>query len=123
MKELNIIDNFMDEREFRNYIASFLDKKGFTDIEIEDARISDEDEINNNDLFAKKEGVRYTIQVFLNEEIKKSHIKETKEDMSVENVSNAIIVTNKVVEQNILDMAKNEGIEIWDRNYLMNELD
>ena len=118
MKDLNIIDNFMDEREFRNYIGSLLVKLGFTDISLEDARLSDEDDINNNDIFAKKDGIRYTIQTFLNKEISEKQIKETADDMKTEHVSVALIVTNTKTGDDIKEEAKKECIEIIDRDDL-----
>ena len=116
MKDIDIIDQFLDDREFRNYIASNLTKLGYTEISIEDERISDSTKKNDNDLLAKKGDYTYTVQTFLNKEIKESHIKETIKDMEKEHVSFGIIVTNTEVSKEIKQKAKENGIEIIDRN-------
>lgn len=115
MEDIKIIDQFMDEREFRNYIVKLLDENGFTDISIEDARLSDEEPQNNNDLIAKKGKVRYTIQTFLNKEIGSKEIKETLTDMKDEYASKALIITNKEVSEEVIKEAEEADIEIWDR--------
>lgn len=120
MKDIDIIDQFLDDREFRNYIASNLTKLGYTEISIEDERISDSTKKNDNDLLAKKGDYTYTVQTFLNKEIKESHIKETIKDMEKEHVSFGIIVTNTEVSKEIKQKAKENGIEIIDRNKLKN---
>ena len=62
--DLMIIDNFVDDREFRNYDSSLLEKRGFKKIGINDVRLSDEDTINDNDMTAELNGMSYTIQTF-----------------------------------------------------------
>lgn len=116
MKDIDIIDQFLDDREFRNYIASNLEKFGYTEITIEDARISDSTKKNDNDLLGKKGKKTYTIQTFLNKDINENHIKETIKDMEKEHTSYGIIVTNKEVSKEIKQKAKENGIDIIDRN-------
>ena len=62
MKVIVIIDEFIDEREFRNYCSYWLSKLGFTNIKIDDPRLSDSDESNDNDIKAQKKKENYTIQ-------------------------------------------------------------
>lgn len=118
MKDLSIIDNFLDEREFRNYIVTLLPKLGFTDITYDDVRVSDNDVINDNDIKAIKNDTKYTIQTFLNRDITKKEIDETILDMLDERVSYAAIVTNKCVDKDIIDLAYQNSIEIIDRDIL-----
>ena len=118
-KDLMIIDNYIDEREFRNYVSSALSKKGFKRIKIDDVRLSDDDTINDNDMKAELDGVTYTIQTFLNVTVTKKEVDELEVDMDNENVSCAILVTNKNVDQDIKQYAKNIGIEIWDREFFI----
>ena len=118
MKDMSIIDNFLDEREFRNYIYSLLPSLGFESIFIDDVRVSDLKEINDNDIKAERNGLRYTIQTFLNTDITKKEIDETIEDMLNERVSLAAIITNKHVDQDVKDMAWEHSVEIIDRDDL-----
>ena len=118
MKDVSIIDNFLDDREFRNYIYSLLPSLGFEEIMIDDARVSDDEPINDNDLKGYKNGMKYTIQTFLNTVITKEEIDETIEDMLKERVSYATIITNKHVDKDVKDMAWENGVEIIDRDDL-----
>ena len=69
MKIILIIDKYLNDYEFRNYSSYWLSELGFTNIEIEDPRFSDNDSKNDNDIFAKKAHKKYTIQTFLNRDI------------------------------------------------------
>ena len=122
MKVIVIIDEFLDEREFRNYSSYWLSKLGFTDIEIDDPTLSDEDAINNNDLLAIKKNKKYTIQTFLNVDITEKEVNETLEDMQKENVENGIIITNKNVSDTFKKYAEEHNIEILDRNNFSEEI-
>ena len=122
MKVIVIIDEYVDEREFRNYCGHLLSKLGFTNIEIEDPRLSDEDSLNNNDILASKKNKKYTIQTFLNQDITEKEVEETLEDMKKENVENGIIITNKEVSLNFRKYAKEKSIEIIDRNKITDEI-
>ena len=115
MKVIVIIDEFLDEREFRNYSSYWLSKLGFTNIKIDDPRISDDDPTNDNDLLATKEGKNYTVQTFLNKDITEKEVVETLEDMLKEKVDNGIIVTNKGVSREFIKYAEEKSIEIIDR--------
>ena len=118
MKDLSIIDNFLDNREFRNYIVSILPKFGFENITIDDTRISDNDIINDNDIKAYKNDKRYTIQTYLNQDITKNEIAETITDMLKEKVSCAVIVTNRNADKDVIAWALENGIDIIDREIL-----
>ena len=115
MNDLFIIDNYVDEREFRNYINELLKEKGYERITIDDVRISDHDKLNDNDIIAKKGEIYYTIQTFLNTNITKKHINETLKDMEKENISAGIIITNNYVSTFDKDYANTKLIQIWDR--------
>lgn len=122
MNDLFIIDNYVDEREFRNYINELLKKKGYHRVLIDDVRIADSNKINDNDIIAKKGEIYYTIQVFLNKNITKKEIDETLNDMAKENVSAGIIITNNYVSTEEKDYANNKLIQIWDRMELEKEI-
>lgn len=122
MKVIIIIDNFIDEREFRNYCAYWLSKQGFKNIIIDDARLSDSDPINNNDFTATKNNIKYTIQTFLNKDITEKEVNETIEDMLKEKVDNGIIITNKNVSDKFREYAKEKSIEIIDKEEFTEEL-
>lgn len=118
MKDMSIIDNFLDDREFRNYIVNILPKLGYEDIRMDDTRVSDDKSINDNDIKANKDGMHYTIQTFLNKIITKEQIDETIVDMLDERAAFGVIVTNKSVDKDIKNLAKENNIEIIDRDDL-----
>ena len=112
MKDLEIIDNYVDDREFRNYVGSLLEAKGFKRIVMDDTTLADEDSINDNDILAEKDGMKYTVQTFLNVDITEKEIEETLKDVDHENVGYGILVTNKEVSDNVKELAKEKGVEI-----------
>ena len=118
MEDIEILDNFVDKREFRNYISNILAQLGFIDYSIDDVRVSDDYNINDNDLIAYRMGMKYTIQTFLNKDITMKEINETKEDMEHENVSYGVIITNREVNEDIKNKAFENGIEVIDRREL-----
>ena len=122
MKDLFIIDNYVDEREFRNYINLLLTKKGYERVSIDDARIADRNKINDNDMLAKKGELYYTIQTFLNTDIKEKQIDETLKDMQKENVSVGIIITNNYISNEVKEYANKKLIQIWDRAELEKDI-
>ena len=122
MNDLFIIDNYVDEREFRNYINSLFIKKGYERVTIDDTRLSDSDKINDNDILIKKGEIYYTVQIYLNTDIKEKHIVETLKDMNKENVSAGIIITNNYVDNKIKAHANDKLIQIWDRVELEKEM-
>ena len=122
MKDLLIIDKFLDEREFRNYVHGILIKNNYSNVAIEDARLDDKSRINNNDILAIRDGIIYNVQTFLNKEITKKEVNETIKDMKKERVQNGLIVSNKEVSKSIKQMAKKNNIEVWDRTTLLNKI-
>ncbi len=122
MNDLFIIDNYVDEREFRNYINELLKQKGYERVIIDDVRIADGNKINDNDIIAKKGEIYYTIQVFLNKNISKKQIDETLNNMAKEKVSAGIIITNNYVSTEEKDYANDKLIQIWDRTELEKEI-
>ena len=122
MDDLFIIDNYVDEREFRNYINSLFIKKGYEKVKIEDPRIADSDKLNDNDILIKKGEIYYTVQIYLNTEIDSTHIVEIVEDMKKENVSAGIIITNGVVSNDMKEYTNSKLIQIWDRTELEKEI-
>ena len=115
MEEIIIVDKYMDEREFRNYVNTMLNKHNYNLIEIEDVRISDKDEENNNDILVSKDNTTYTVQTYLNTKIGKKEIEDTLQDFEKEKVLNGIIVTNYYVDKDIKEEALEKNIIILDR--------
>jgi len=120
MESIKIIDSFIDDREFRNYVITFLESKGYTLKKIDDERVSDRVKNNDNDFLVFKCNKLSTVQTFLNKDITEKEINETIRDMKKENVDNAIIVTNKNVNKDIMNKYKSENITIIDRKELIN---
>lgn len=117
MEDIGIIDNYMDEREFRNYIIPFLEQEGFTLIKIDDTRITDLDHYNNNDLIVTKDEFKYTVKALANYKITNKEVDDTIKDINNEHVSFGIILTNTEVDGEVIEHAKQNGITIYDREY------
>ena len=115
MEEIKIVDKYMDEREFRNYVNTMLNKHNYSLIEIEDVRLSDKDEENDNDILVSKNNTTYTVQTYLNTKIGKKEIEDTLQDFEKEKVLNGIIVTNYYVDKDIKEEALEKNIIILDR--------
>ena len=122
MDELTVIDRFLDDREFRNYIASLLSRQGFREVRIEDVRTADGRRDNDNDLLVQKEGRVYTVQTYLNREITSREISETVQDIDMENADGGILVSNTEVNGDVKKIAEGKQVEIWDRAVLENIL-
>ena len=122
MDELTVIDRFLDDREFRNYIASLLSRQGFREVRIEDVRTADGRRDNDNDLLVQKEGRVYTVQTYLNREITSREISETVQDIDMENADGGILVSNTEVNGDVKKIAEGKQEEIWNRAVLENIL-
>lgn len=119
MEDIGIIDNYMDEREFRNYIIPFLEQEGFSLIKIDDTRINDLDHYNNNDLIVTKDEFKYTVKALANYEITNKEVDDTIKDINNEHVSFGIILTNTEVDDKVKEYAKEKCITIYDRKYFI----
>ena len=119
MMDSNIIDNFIDDREFRNYVVSLLSRFGFELISIDDERISDEDIKNNNDVLARKDGRRYAIQTYLNKDITLDELNDAIIDKLLEHTSYALIITNKCIDKDVKEKALSRNITLIDREDLI----
>ena len=115
MEELKIVKDFMDDREFRNYVHTMFYKNNFKYIRLDDSRVSDEYPENDNDIKVTKDGIKYTVQTYKNTRITDKQIEETLEDMKKEKLEHGIIVTNYNVSEETKDKAKKLNIEIYDR--------
>lgn len=120
-KDFKIIDNFVDEREFRNYIDYLFEKNNYKYVKIDDVRLSDKDKYNDNDIIIKKDELYYTVQIFLNRDITEKEINETLLDMEKENITQGIIITNHIVSNEMKEYANKKLIRIWDRLVLENK--
>lgn len=119
MTDSNIIDNFIDDREFRNYAISLLSNFGYELISIDDERISDEDIKNNNDVLARKDGRRYAIQTYLNKNITLDELNDAIIDKLLEHTSYALIITNKYIDKDVKEKALSRNITLIDREDLI----
>lgn len=115
MEELDIVKDFMDDREFRNYVHTMFYKNNFKYIRLDDSRVSDEYPENDNDIKVTKDGIKYTVQTYKNTRITDKQIEETVEDMKKEKLEHGIIVTNYNVSEETQSAAKKLNIEIYDR--------
>lgn len=115
MEDIKIIDLYMDDREFRNYVNTMLRKHGYVRFKMDDSRVSDEDFENNNDIKVTKDDMRYDVQTYLNTEIGDKEINETIEDMGNEGLKYGLIVTNMIVDDSVKKEAINMHIRILDR--------
>ena len=115
MEEIKVIDLYMDDREFRNYVNTMLRKYGYVRFYMDDARVSDEEFDNNNDIKVSKEGMRYDVQTYLNTEIGEKEINDTLEDMGNEGLKYGLIVTNMIVNDEVKKEAINMHIRVLDR--------
>lgn len=124
MKEIKIVNRFMNKREFRNYVNTMFIKKGYQPIKIDDTRVSDLDKSNDNDILVLKDGVTYTVQTYLKKigSITKYNIEETVKDMKKEKVSNGLIVTNARVKKEIKELAVKNNIIILDKNAFQDDI-
>lgn len=118
MKDIYAINNSLDAREFRNYVNSLLLKQGFVRTSIDDERLSDADPLNDNDVLGKMGKYNYTIQTFLNNKITKEHVDEVVADMEKEHVTKGILVSNKVVDLDVVSYANSRSVDVWDKNKL-----
>lgn len=118
MNDLKILDSYVNDMEFRNYIHGLLIKNDFKRVRIDDVTLCDDDDDNDNDLIAFKDGQKYTIQTYLNRSITMDELEETKKDIINEKVKGAIIITNKGYDKDVSDFAKKNHIIIWDREQL-----
>ena len=115
---LYAIDECINEFEFRNFVAWYLEKYGYHFVSMDDPRWSDDDEKNNNDIIVIKDNTKYTVQVFLKKPVSIYKINETVLDIEKENVLNGIIFTNEEVSDEMKEKGKKKNIEILDRNLL-----
>ena len=122
MEEIKIADLFMDDREFRHYVNSMLRKYGYVRFYMDDARVSDEEFDNNNDIKVSKDGMRYDVQTYLNTEIGEKEINDTLEDMGNEGLKYGLIVTNMIVNDDIRKEAINMHIRVLDRKDFDNDI-
>ena len=115
MEDIKVIDLYMDDREFRNYVNTMLRKYGYVRFYMDDARVSDEEFDNNNDIKVSKDGMRYDVQTYHNTEIGEKEINDTLEDMGNEGLKYGLIVTNMIVNDEVKKEAINMHIRVLDR--------
>lgn len=115
MEDIKVIDLYMDDREFRNYVNTMLRKHGYVRFYMDDSRVSDEEFDNNNDIKVSKDGMRYDVQTYLNTEIGEKEINDTLEDMGNEGLKYGLIVTNMIVNDEVKKEAINMHIRVLDR--------
>ena len=119
MFDSNIIDNFIDDREFRNYVVNLLPKLGYELISIDDVRISDNVVNNDNDVLARKDNRRYAIQTFLNKDITLDELNDAIVDKLLEHTSYALIITNKCIDKDVKEKANLRNVVLIDREDLI----
>ena len=118
-EEIKHVDKYMDDREFRNLVYAVLKRTGFTNVEIVDERLVDNNKKNDNDILAKMNDFTYLISTYLNKEITIEVLNECFKDIEQNNATFGMIFTNTMVNEEIRLKAKKMNIEIVDRSQLM----
>ncbi len=121
MTDLEILSKFVDRREYRNYIHYKLYKLGYDAVKIDDERVFDGCEVNDNDITVEINKTKCTVQTFLNKGIGEKEVKETAEDMVYEDVPVGIIITNKEFSKEITVFAAKYNITIWGKEFFDDE--
>lgn len=117
-KELFIIDNSLDEVEFRNFVSALLIKNGYKDVVIDDPRLTNGMDYDDNDMTARKANKKYTIQTYLNTNLSEQEIDDAIDDMEDEGADAALLITNFYCTKKIKELAEERNIEIIDREKL-----
>lgn len=121
MTDFYIIDECINDYEFRGFVIWYLINHGYSFKSVDDELLKDEDKNNDNDIIVVKENVKYTVQVYLNKPIDISKIEETSKDIIDEGIYDGIIFTNLDVSVDNIKQAVERNITILDRNYLKND--
>ena len=116
---IKTIDNYMDDREFRNYIYALLPGLGFNSAKIVDIRLEDDIKTNDNDILAKMNDFTYLISTYLNTEITFEVLDECFKDVESNHATFGMIITNTKVSDEIQKKAKELNIEIIGRDRLI----
>jgi len=120
LDDIRIIDNFIDDREFRNYINNVLDEYGYEDIKNEDDRLSDYKDFNDNLISAYKDDDKYIIMTRLsNNLVPLLTIKEFDSVIKRRKNVKGIIITNGRFTSNAISYANKNNILLWDRDKLV----
>ena len=118
-EEIKHVDNYMDDREFRNLVYAILKRTGFTNVELVDERLVDDSKTNDNAILARMNDFTYLISTYLNKEITIEIINECFKEIEQNNATFGMIFTNTVVKDEIKIKAKNMNIDIVDRSRLI----
>ena len=118
-EEIKHVDNYMDDREFRNLVYAILKRTGFTNVELVDERLVDDSKTNDNVILARMNDFTYLISTYLNKEITIEIINECFKEIEQNNATFGMIFTNTVVKDEIKIKAKNMNIDIVDRSRLI----
>ena len=118
---LYAIDECITDYEFRGFVIWYLKKHDYSFVSVDDELLNDDDKKNDNDIIVIKDGVKYTVQVFLNKKINDYRVKETNVDMEKEEVVDGIIFTNEEVDEKLKKNAVENHITILDRSVLEKE--
>ena len=111
--ELKYIDN-LEGLEFENYCADILKKIGFLNVEV---TVSSGD--YGADVIGFKDNIKYAFQCKrVAEQLSAKPIGEVLRAKGNYKCSKAVIITNNFFSKNAIEEAKNNEVELWDRNKL-----
>ncbi|MBR2278759.1 MAG: restriction endonuclease [Eubacterium sp.] len=112
-ESLSVIDS-MDGIDFENYSAKLLRSLGFRNVSV--TKASNDYGV---DVTAEKNGIRYAVQCKrYSHKVDNSAIQEVVAGKRYYNCDRAIVITNSYFTDNATELARINGVELWDRDYL-----
>ena len=110
---INDVD-MMNGFEFEKFIADIFSKMGFT------TTVTKSSNDQGIDVIAKKNGITIAIQAKCYTGVVGNHaIMEAFAGMTYYNADRCLVVTNSKFTKSAKDLAKRNGVELWDRNKLI----
>lgn len=95
---------------FESYIAEMLKENGFTDVEVTKASGD-----FGGDVFAVKNGLNYIFQCkYYSQPVGIHAVQEAASARSPYNADRAVVVTNNIFTTAAIQLAKANGVELWD---------
>lgn len=106
----------MEGHQFEQFCAALLRKNGYSDVEV--TRGSGDQGI---DIIAYKDGVKFGVQCkCYSADIGNKAVQEAYSGKTYYNCHVGIVLTNRYFTRSAVDLAKSNGILLWDREYLLN---
>lgn len=108
----------LDGHQFEVFCAKVLEKNGYKNVEV--TKGSGDQGV---DILAERDGIKYAIQCkHYSQPVGNKAIQEIYTGMRFYHCHVGIVMTNNYFTQSAKDLAKENGIVLWDRDYLLNFL-